>query len=154
MTRKQGAAVRVLLPTAVIVVLGGLVAGCGSKQGGSPAAASALKATSDGNFVLYVSDQSFALGQVDITVRIDGKVAVSDEFDVGNESNWSQYRFTLGRGVHHLTAITHQGHARIAGTFRIDKTLNGVVSYWYSPGNPGGERKLTFTYTPNQIAFA
>jgi hypothetical protein len=139
---------------AVILALAGLLAGCGSREGGSSAAGTALKTASDGNFVLYVSDQSFALGQVDITVRIDGRVAVSDEFAVGNEHNWKQYRFTLGLGVHHLTAVTHQGHARFAGIFRIDKTPNGVVDYWYSPGNPGGERKLTFTHTPNQIAFA
>jgi hypothetical protein len=139
---------------AVVVVVAGLLAGCGSHEGGSSSARPALKTTSRGNFVLYVSDQSFALGQVDITVRIDGKVAVSDEFAVGNEHDWKQYRFALGRGVHHLTAVTHQGHARIAGIFRIDKTLNGVVDYWYASGNPGGERKLTFTHTPNQIAFA
>jgi len=104
--------------------------------------------------VLYVSDQSFALGRVDITIRIDGKIAVSDTFDVGNEHNWRRYRFTIGPGVHHLTAQSHAGHARIAATFRTGKTVNAVVDYWYSPGNPGGERKLTFTHTPGQIAFA
>ena len=77
------------------------------ESGSSALVAAALRTTSDGNFVLYVSDQSFALGQVDITVRIDGKVAVSDEFEVGNEHNWKQYRFRLGRGLHHLTAVSH-----------------------------------------------
>jgi hypothetical protein len=74
------------------LVLAGLLAGCGSHEGGSSAAGTALKTASDGNFVLYVSDQSFALGQVDITVRIDGRVAVSDEFAVGNEHKRKQYR--------------------------------------------------------------
>ena len=154
MARRTERAAAFAAAVAVVLVLAGLLAGCGSQEGGSSAAGTALQTPSDGNFVLYVSDQSFALGQVDITVRIDGKVAVNDEFAVGNEHNWKQYRFTLGPGVHHLTAVTHQGHARIAGIFRIDKTLNGVVDYWYSPGDPGGQRTLTFTHTPNQIAFA
>jgi hypothetical protein len=101
-----------------------------------------------------VSDQSFALGQVDITVRIDGKVAVSDEFAVGNEHNWRQYRFQVGAGIHRLVAVSRIGRARVVGTFRIHRTLYGVVDYWYSPGNPGGERRLTFHHSSQPLAFA
>ena len=113
-----------------------------------------MKTQPGGNFVLYVSDQSFATSQVDITIRIDGRVAVIDQFAVGNEHNWKRYRFELDPGMHRLTAVSHDGRARLVGTFRVKKTLNGVVDYVYSPGNPGGDRKLTFTHTPDQIAFA
>ena len=130
--------------------------GCGSTATTPPGSTNetSLKPTPDGNFVLYVSDQSFKLPTVDITIRIDGKVAVSDDFAVGNEHNWIKYRFALGRGMHHLAAITHAGHARVEGRFRIDGKLNGVVNYWYSPGNPGGERKMTFDHTTHEIGFA
>jgi hypothetical protein len=56
--------------------------------------------------------------------------------------------------MHHLKAISRDGRARITSAFRAKETLNGVVDYWYSPGNAGGGRKLTFTHTPNHIAFA
>ena len=129
------------------------IAACGSDARSAPSDTQ-LQTRSEGNFVLYVSDQSFALDHVDITIRIDGRVAVRDEFAVGNEHNWRQYRFQLDPGVHHLTAFSRDGRARLASTFRVKEKLNGVVDYWYSPGNPGGGRKLTFTHTPNQIAFA
>ena len=95
--------------------------------------------------------------QVATRVEVDVELHVGpvrDEFAVGNEHNWRQYRFQLDPGVHHLTAFSRDGRARLASTFRVKEKLNGVVDYWYSPGNPGGGRKLTFTHTPNQIAFA
>ncbi len=113
-----------------------------------------LETRPGGDFVLYVSDQSFALSPVDITVRVDGKVAVSDEFAVGNEHNWRRYRFQIGAGVHRLTAVSDSGRARFVGSVRMRRTLYGVVDYWYSPGNPGGERKLTFHHSVAPIAFA
>ena len=137
----------------LLVVTFVLVAGCGSGTSFAPKGTQ-IEASPSGNFVLYVSDQSFELGHVDITIRIDGKVAVSDRFAVGNEHNWRQYRFQLDPGVHRITAVSHRGRAQLASTFRMKEKLNGVVDYWYSPGNPGGRRQLTFEHTPNQIAFA
>ena len=130
-----------------------LVAGCGSGTAFTPRSTQ-LATSPTGTFVLYVSDQSFETDHVDITIRIDGKVAVSDQFAVGNEHNWQQCRFQLPLGVHRLTAISQHGHARLASTFRMGRNLNGVVDYWYSPGNPGGQRKRTFSHTANQTAFA
>lgn len=118
---------------AALALLVVLVAGCGSTANSAPSRTE-LKATPAGNFVLYVSDQSFALPQVDITIRIDGKLAVSDRFAVGNEHNWKQYQFALDPGMHHLTALSRDGRARITSTFRVKEELNGVVDYWYSPG--------------------
>jgi hypothetical protein len=107
-----------------------------------------------GNFVLYVSDQSFKLDEVDITIRVDGKVAVSDLFAVGNQHNWKQYRFQLDPGAHRLTAASRIGNARVARTFRVEQKLYGVVDYWYSPGNPGGERRLTYRQSREPLSFA
>ena len=115
-----------------------VVAGCGSGTAFTPSSTQ-LKAGATGNFVLYVSDQSFKLDHVDITIRIDGKVAVSDQFAVGNEHNWKQYRFQLDPGLHHITAISHRGQAQVVGTFRMKQKLNGAVDYRYSPGNSGVE---------------
>ena len=127
--------------------------GCGS---GAPAAGLSTQVTTQarGNFVLYVSDQSFALDRVDITIRIDGRVAVADEFTVGNEHNWHEYRFRLPPGLHRLSAVSRDGRARLEGSFRIKDRLYGVVDYWYSPGNPGGERKLTFQHSSARFSFA
>ena len=139
--------------SAGLVLLAVVVAGCGSAASAANGTTQ-MKMRRNGNFVLYVSNQSFAKPHVDITIRIDGKIAVTDQFAVGDEHNWTEYRFELAPGIHHLTAVSPDGHARFAGTFRLKKSLHGVVNYWYAPGNPGGGRKLTFTHTTDKIAFA
>jgi hypothetical protein len=131
-----------------------LLAACGSAPTSVSGGSSPFETRANGNFRLYVSNQSFALDPVDITIRIDGRLAVSDDFAVGNEHNWKLYRFDLAPGMHRITAVSRAGRARLAGTFRVRRTLSGVVDYWYSPGNPGGARKLTFHHSQGQIAFA
>ena len=62
----------------MIVAFVVLAGGCGGAEH-SPAP-DALPTARDGNFVLYVSNQSFELPEVDIRVEIDGRPAVDDEF--------------------------------------------------------------------------
>jgi hypothetical protein len=53
-----------------------------------------------GNFILYVSNQSFALDPVDIKVYIDGFLVVNRDFYVKGQHNWIRFQFQLGGGTH------------------------------------------------------
>ena len=142
---------RLLLVFAAALVL----VGCG---GGSEDPASViegpppLEQAEDGNFTLYVSNQSFDHGRVDITVWINGFVAVDDEFEVGNQHNWSEYRFNLADGPHTIRAETATGEAILEETFQVKAKRWAVVDYWCC--NDLSEPKFTFNISAQPIAFA
>lgn len=93
-----------------------------------------LPQNENGNFVLYVSNQSFAQTPVDITIHIDGKKAISSEFDVRNQHNWIKHSFKLTPGTHNLVAVSDKGDARIEKSFEIkDEKHWAVIDYWYYP---------------------
>ena len=102
----------------------------------------------NGNFTLYVSNQSFAISPVDITIHIDGKKAVEGDFDVGNQHNWVSHTFRLGKGTHELVAVSEKGAARINDQFQIEDRHWAVVDYRYYPKVTGGAGP-----TPKQFSF-
>jgi hypothetical protein len=133
-----------------------VVAGCG---GGSEEPAPLiegpppLEQAEDGNFTLYVSNQSFDRGTVDITVWINGFVAVDGEFEVGNQHNWSEYRFNLADGPHTLRAATATGEAVLEKTFQVEGKRWAVVDYWCCD-SAQDEPKFSFHVSNEPIAFA
>lgn len=109
-----------------------------------------LPQTKDGNFVLYVSNQSFAVNPVDITVRIDGKQAVRGDFDVKGGSiaqhNWKRHVFKLSPGKHKLHVESRKGAANLDKEFEVAKKHWAVVNYWYYP-------KSHYNPTPKHFSF-
>lgn len=89
----------------------------------------------DGNFVLYVSNQSFGVSPVDIRVFIDGKLAIDEAFDVGNQHNWKSFRYNLGKGKHRLAAESVKGAAKFERDLEVRDTNWSVLDYWDSPGH-------------------
>jgi len=89
----------------------------------------------DGNFVLYVSNQSFGVSPVDIRVSIDGKLAIDEAFDVGNQHNWKSFRYNLGKGKHRLAAESVKGAAKFERGLEIEGGNWSVLDYWDSPGH-------------------
>ncbi len=76
-----------------------------------------------GNFVLYVSNQSFYIDPVDIQIWIDGECVVREYFEVGNQHNYRPFVLRLSEGTH----CTDQATCPEPSTcqMRIPSTPNG-----------------------------
>ena len=75
-----------------------VLVGC-IEPGAETVAGNILSQDTSTNFVLYVSNQSFALTPVDITITIDEKQVIPSEFEVGEgerrQHNWIMHGFEL-----------------------------------------------------------
>lgn len=96
----------------------------------------------DGNFVLFVSNQSFDINPVDIKVFIDEKLAVYGIFDVKGkrvpQHNWKKFVFKLEDGTHKLRAESKKGGAIFEEKFEIKGKAFAVLDYWYYSSVTGG----------------
>jgi hypothetical protein len=116
-----------------------------------PSQAEPLPQNENGNFVLYVSNQSFDVSPVDIRIQIDGKEAVSSDFAVGNQHNWVQHTFQLAAGKHRLVAVSRKGKAQVEEEFEIIDKHWAVVDYWCP--DPDGKAQISFTIHDQPIGF-
>ena len=142
-----------LLAAAVAVLL--LAGGCGGAEtlqspGTSPRP-DALPRAPDGNFVLYVSNQSFEIPRVDVRIEIDGRTAVDQDFEVENQHNWVEFRFELRKGRHTLKAVSKTGEAERSWLFNVKGNHWAVVDYWYYPGDA---KRFSFDLSNEPIGFA
>jgi hypothetical protein len=139
-----------------LLVLGALaLAGCGGSTNEPRAIAESpppLEQAKEGNLTLYVSNQSFERAKVDIVVFIDGQAAVEEEFAVGNQHNWVEFRFDLEDGEHVLRAESRSGDAVLEERFAVKGKRWAVVDYWCC--NDASEPKLTFQVSAEPLAFA
>jgi hypothetical protein len=105
-----------------------------------PVAAPSKSVVNDpnGNFHLYVSDQSFAISPVDIKVFIDGELVVNGPFEVGSQHNFQTFVLKLSPGQHEILAESSKGRAKLEQTFQIDDKLWIALAYWSSPKLEGG----------------
>lgn len=63
-----------------------------------------------GEVLLWVSNQSFQDDTVSVTITVDGRQAVADEFEVEDQHNWvGFYLGALAPGEHHLAARSDTG---------------------------------------------
>lgn len=131
------------LPAIGFSVAALLLAGCGDPK--LAPVGSTLEST-NGNFELFISNQSFATTPVDIRVSIDDTPVVQQYFDVGNQHNWRRFAFALPPGQHRIMATSVKGKATITTNFSLgDRRCSGIVDYWYYPKNDGD--------TPRQLSF-
>jgi hypothetical protein len=93
-----------------------------------------LVAEEEANFVLHVSNQGPGLKLANITVRIDGRLAVEEPFDVGEgedfQHNWNSYCFRLEPGKHVLTAESGWERTTHERTFELAAKRWAVLSLW------------------------
>jgi hypothetical protein len=87
----------------------------------------------NGNFVLAISNQSFANSPVDVRVEIDGELVVSDYFKVGSQHTWAGFRLSLSKGKHRIRIWSEKGGAELAEEFEFKNHDLGVIEYWYYP---------------------
>ena len=107
-----------------------------------------LATAPEGNFTLYVCNTSFAVDPVDIKVYIDGKLALYEDFYVGNQHSWKEFVFQLTPGKHTLKAESKKGKAQFATEFESGPRNWAVVDYWYRPKVTrfGGPTPRSFTF--------
>ena len=130
------------------------VAGCGATGDSPPVAEGrpALEQAANGKFTLYVSNQSFERKNVDIAVVIDGRLAVDGDFAVGDQHNWSEFRFDLENGKHTLHVESLEGDAKLEKRFDVKGKRWAVVDYWCC--NDASEPRFTFEVSAQPLAFA
>jgi hypothetical protein len=129
--------------------------GCGGGTGESPPVAGdspALEQVENGNFTLYVSNQSFERDNVDIAVVIDGRTAVAADFAVRDQHNWIEFRFAFEDGEHALRVDSLDGDAILEKRFDVKGRRWAVVDYWCC--NDASEPKFTFRVLAQPVAFA
>lgn len=122
-----------------------LLAACSEKPPTSTTS-EPLPTSESGNFTLYVSNQSFDLDPVDIAIAIDDRSAVEDDFYVGNQHSWREFRFALAGGGHLLSVRSEIADVELVETFEITGNHWAVVDFWYYPDS-GPEP------TPQQFSF-
>jgi hypothetical protein len=85
----------------------------------------------NGNFVLYVSNQSFEVKTVDILVSIDGMPVLHEYFEVRNQHLWKPFRFQLPNGHHTIRAVTRRGGAEAEESFEVAGKCRAMLSFCY-----------------------
>jgi hypothetical protein len=138
-----------LLATAALIF-----AGCRT-----PSAVSTTSVVNDpnGNFHLYVSNQSFATSPVDIKVFIDGQLVVKGVFDVGSQHSWQESVLRISAGQHKLIAETSKGHSKLEQFFEVDDKGWAALAYCFYPKPTGGAeacpRHFSFSVKKKPIFF-
>ncbi len=107
-----------------LIFLPGMLWGC------HDLGASVILQAPNGNFVLFVSNQSNQTNPVDITIYLDGRLAVNQDFLVGSGHNIVRFQFQLDPGTHTLRSITTRGQSDATATFDLPSTPWGVVDFW------------------------
>ncbi len=106
-------------------------AGC-STDPGAGSARQHLPISTNPNFTMYVSNQSFDREVVDINVEIDGQLAVTGDFDVEGQHSWHQFKFELAPGDHVLTATTDDVPGiTLELPFNLATPKYAVTNFWY-----------------------
>lgn len=137
------------MPPARLASLALLLAACAGPGRQQPVAAE------EANFVLYVSNQGPRLEVVDISVKIDGRLALEGPFDVGEEAsfqhNWSPYYFRLDPGKHVLAAESGWGQTKLERTFKLPGKRWAVLNLW-APSDTD-ERHFSFEIRKEEPVF-
>ena len=70
-----------------------------------------------GNFVLYVSNQSFAITPIDIKISVDDIPVVDESFRVEGQHNWKTFVLKLSPGKHKIDVSSQKGGAVLSKNF-------------------------------------
>jgi hypothetical protein len=87
----------------------------------------------NGNFVLFVANQSLDLNPVDIIVHIDEKLAVNREFLCKDGSNEIEFQFQLENGTHKLYSYSKKGNISKDTSFTLPATPYSTIEFMYYP---------------------
>lgn len=113
-------------PLAIVLTC---ITGCAVEPASDPTLH--LPATTTPTFTLYVSNQSFDLPRVDITVRVDGQLAITGDFHVEGQHTWIPFDLDLAPGPHAITIESATGEATLDQAFTMDDRRWAVASFWF-----------------------
>ena len=119
-----------LLVNGLILVATLVICGC---DDGSVESVNSSLLNPDGKFTLYVSNQSFTIMRIDISVEVDGELVISERFHVGDQHVFKSFRLALKDGKHTIRIRSQKGEAEYSGDFEVAEGRIGVICYWYSP---------------------
>ena len=110
-----------------------------------------------GNFVLFITNQSFAISPVDITVVVDGEKVLTFEFHCRGQHKWYPFGLDLAPGKHTIELRSKRGGAKLEKEFEVTNQKYGVVCYWFYPeaigGAPATPRELKFDVYDSRPGF-
>ncbi|RPI25946.1 MAG: hypothetical protein EHM57_00860 [Actinobacteria bacterium] len=103
--------------------------------------------------IVYVSNQSFDIDPVDITVTVDGEVVVADDFRVEGQHNWVEFPLQLAGGEHVMEVSSVRGPATYLGTLQVDGPLWVVVDYWSGSDTEDGAPAFGVHISTEPVGF-
>ena len=117
---------------------------------------SVIPQVENGNFILFVSNQSTYLDPVDFRITIDGKLALNQEFLTEDGHNHIKFQFQLEDGNHIFSVSSINGNINKDTIFTLPTTPYGVVSFYYYPQSNGNEeyRVIYIRFSVNAPVFA
>jgi hypothetical protein len=111
-----------------------------------------MKQTDNGNFVLFVSNQSFKTRLVDMTIYIDDKLALKGNFDVVSQHNFREFQFSLSNGTHKIYVESINGDAKLEKEFEITSKQYAYLFY-DTPSNSTDSTDFTFLIQDQPIGL-
>lgn len=97
---------------------------------------------------VVVSNQSFAIDPVDITLSIDGLTVAEGDFKVGSQHTFHTFDLEVDPGTHMLRAQTTKGEAVLEKPWDATGERWLTVMYWYYP-----EGTTSATPTPRSFSI-
>ncbi len=91
----------------------------------------------NGNFSIYVSNQSPSLDPVDLKISIDGKLAIRREFYFENGETHIRFQFQIEDGNHKLSVSSIKGNISKDTAFTLQTTPYCSISFYYEPAYNG-----------------
>lgn len=105
-----------------------LITACQTEPRDEPA--QHLPRPEDPSLTLLVTNQSFEHERVSLTIKIDGELAVTGDFDVEGQHTWVPFDFAITPGEHALSISTETSAMSFERPFTMTERNWGVVSYW------------------------
>lgn len=143
----------------IVIVSVTLFVGCKKEICILKASKNILPEDKNGNFILHVSNQSFAVDPVDIKVYINDKLAVYEDFYLTGrrtpQHNWKEFQFNLSKGIHKLKVESVKGNAVLEKEFEIKGKHWAAITYPnFTTANPRlKKRYFSFTISDEPILF-
>ena len=108
----------------LVSALGAFCIGC--QDFGTPT----IPLAEDGNFIVFVSNQSSEVDPVDIQLYIDGRLAVDQDFAHRGGHNWIEFEYQLEGDTHTLRCVSRKGQAETSRVMVLSASPWAVVDYW------------------------
>ncbi|MBP1633007.1 MAG: hypothetical protein H6Q11_1295 [Acidobacteria bacterium] len=79
---------------------------------------------------LYVSNQSTEIDPVAVTINVDGRMVVDQEFEALGLHNWILFELELTPGEHEVRAMAPDAGADMLETFVVEGEQWAVIHFW------------------------